>query len=154
MQDMSVEFESIERSFNSEDIEGSLLILSEKAEAGDAKSQFLLGHGLHMKYFMDNYGQSVDEDETDEINKKIIYWTTKSAGQGYALAQFSLGSIYSDEDRCGEVDYIKGLMWSILGSMHSTEDTDETINQYIEEHGMSDEDIIKAKHLAHEWQPS
>jgi len=151
MEDINREFESIEAVFQNDDIGATLEVLKKKADDGDAKSQFLVGHGTFMKFYMDNYGGNV-RGIADEVNGEVISWMTKSANQGYTLAQLSLSEIYRDEDRCEEVDKVKGLMWAIIGTLNSSENN--PINSYMEENGISDEEVKKAEVLAREWQSS
>lgn len=68
----------------------------EKARAGDAEAQTLLGA-------MYAVGKGVEQDW-----KKAAEWYTKAADQGYARAQFSLGTMY-EKGQGVEKDYKKAI---------------------------------------------
>ena len=72
------------------------------ANSGDPKAQFVLG-------FSYAYGLDVPKSI-----KRAVSWYKKSAEQGFAMAQFQLGVIYSLGD--SQPDYVKAVKWYNLSA--------------------------------------
>jgi TPR repeat protein len=77
----------------------ALEAVHKKANEGDAESQFLLG-----AYF-----------DTGKMGLRVMpdqaaIWYRKSAGQGYAMAQNALGSLYNS-DKLGAPDFGQAMQW-------------------------------------------
>jgi TPR repeat protein len=72
--------------------------LEQRAEAGDALSQFNLGFAYH-------YGEGAAKDAT-----KAVEWYRKAADQGNLGAAFMLGFIYRTGDGV-KIDYAEALRW-------------------------------------------
>ncbi len=66
---------------------------SDRAKAGEASAQFMLGY----RHLLDTRSQSpadaADAGEGESFNKSV-YWISKAAEQGMAMAQHRLGSMY------------------------------------------------------------
>ena len=73
--------------------------LVKRAEAGNAKAQYSLGHC----YYCGEHGVAID-------HKEAVKWWTKSAEQGNADAQLDLGGYYYNGTGVTK-DYIEMVMW-------------------------------------------
>ena len=80
----------------------TVAVLRAKAEAGDAKSQNLLGLKI-------NRGQNGLKKNPQAVEK----WVLRAANQGLPVAQMNLGSLYSRDD-LGERDPAKAYRWAKL----------------------------------------
>lgn len=90
--------------------------LRKAADQGDAEAQFGLG-GYHMLSMTAMIGKAMEEDddeiEEEEINgemEKAYKWYMKAAEQGYAEAQYTIGTFY-ENGTWVEQDDAKALEW-------------------------------------------
>ncbi len=154
------ELSRAERAMNNEDLATALKIAKKYAEQGHAKAQYMYGHYLYLKFYMENYGKKMNDDvrtQEDEVNKETLKWMIKSANQGYVGGQAYLGGYYLEGDEMNgrQSEYVKGLMWSFLAAYQSKEK--DSVESMLEEvkmnYDISDDDIKKARILAKQWKP-
>lgn len=84
----------------------------QKAEAGDAKGQYLLG-------VMYAIGDGVPKDAT-----KAFEWQQKAAAQGNADAQYMLGFMYGDGQGVSK-NYVLAHMWTNIAVTSATGSKDQ-----------------------------
>jgi uncharacterized protein len=119
------------------------LPLRERAAAGDAEAQFSLGKnyeagrsGLKQDYAM------------------AASWYQKSADQGNAYAQASLGILYHSGKGLPHDD-VQSEMWLIIAAEHVQKDDRETIVEMrdsVAAH-LTPQQLAEARKLALEWKP-
>jgi uncharacterized protein len=117
--------------------------LRERAAAGDAEAQFSLGK---------NY-------EAGRSGLKQDYaiaasWYQKSADQGNAYAQASLGILYHSGKGLPHDD-VQSEMWLIISAEHVQKDDRETIVEMrdsVATH-LTPQQLAEARRLAREWKP-
>ena len=90
--------ESNVQSEEKQEISDEVRELMVKAENGDAKAQFSLGHAY-------DFGKGIQQDY-----EKAAEWYARSAEQGYAKAQYNLGCMYHYGDGVKQ-DYEKAVEW-------------------------------------------
>jgi len=87
---------------------GDLIAIISKAEQGDARAQYNLGH-------MYEHGEVVPRKF-----EKAIYWYTKAAEQGDKMAQFNLGAMHDTEEKFMQ-DYVTAYAWYNLAASQGDE---------------------------------
>ncbi len=147
-----------EKALHTEDIETALSITKKYAEMGNAKAQFMYGHYIYLKFYVENYGKDMTRRVQRQENlakEETLKWMTKSAKQGYVGGQAYLGGYFLEGDykRNIKPERVKGLMWTILAAAQLKEK--DSVESAIEEarynFNITDEDIKKAKELAKTW---
>lgn len=83
-----------EEDVDSSNVDKALIVLKKQAEKGDAKLEATLAEAYRNQCF-------VDKD-----NEQAIYWNSKLAARGDAVAQSALGSIYYSAEQ-----YSKAVEW-------------------------------------------
>jgi len=139
-----------------EDINKAMQLVKKHLKSGNARAQFMYGQFLAMKFYVENYGKGMSREirkKQEQANQDTFKWMTKSAKQGYAPAQFALGTIYMEEGKGVEVDYVVGLMWIILGaSQDSDKDSlKHALDQAKRNYSLTPNDIENAQRMAEQW---
>ncbi|HTB10297.1 MAG TPA: tetratricopeptide repeat protein [Bryobacteraceae bacterium] len=118
--------------------------LRERAAAGDPEAQFTLGKN----YEAGRSGLKKDYAEA-------AGWYRKSAEQGNAYAQASLGILYHSGKGLPHDD-LQAEMWFIISAAHVPRDDRETIVEMrdsVAAH-LTPQQRKEAQRLAHEWHPN
>ena len=84
--------------------------------------------------------------------KEAIKWFRLSAEQGFAEAQYGLGSIYENGEGGVPQDYVLAHMWLNLSGSNGIKVAVK--NRDIVEKKMSPSQIEKAKEMAKNWKPT
>ncbi len=117
--------------------------LRERAAAGDAEAQFSLGKNYEAgrSGLKKNYAEAAS-------------WYRKSAVQGNAYAQASLGILYHSGKGLPHDD-VQSEMWLIIAADHVLPDDRDTIVEMrdsVAKH-LTPEQVAEARRLAREWKP-
>jgi uncharacterized protein len=118
--------------------------LRERAAAGDPEAQFTLGKN----YEAGRSGLKKDYAEA-------AGWYRKSADQGNAYAQASLGILYHSGKGLPHDD-LQAEMWFIISAAHAPHDDRDTIVEMrdsVAAH-LTPQQMNEAQRLAHEWHPN
>jgi TPR repeat protein len=117
--------------------------LRERAAAGDAEAQFSLGKNYEAgrSGLKKNYSEAAS-------------WYRKSAVQGNAYAQASLGILYHSGKGLPHDD-VQSEMWLIIAADHVAPDDRDTIVEMRDSIAarMTSQQVAEARRLAHEWKP-
>jgi TPR repeat protein len=117
--------------------------LRERAAAGDAEAQFSLGKNYEAgrSGLRKNYAEAAS-------------WYRKSAVQGNAYAQASLGILYHSGKGLPRDD-VQSEMWLIIAADHVLPDDRDTIVEMRESvaRHLTPEQVAEARRLAREWKP-
>jgi TPR repeat protein len=126
-------------SFEQGDYSAAYDELAPLAEAGDADAQFKIGF-----LFLHGQGVPLDYHEADS-------WIRRSAQQGHAEAQYNLAMNY-ELGRGVAKDVIQSYVWSTLAANQGYRAASDLREDIVQR--MSEDEVIEARRLATEWQPS
>jgi len=90
-------------------------------------------------------GQGVPQD-----HKEAVKWYRLAAEQGFASAQFHLGTFYEQGQGVSQ-DYVSAHMWWNIAGSNGFKSAVK--NRNIVEKKMSKQQIEKAKEMARNWKP-
>lgn len=152
---MNDELNAAEAAVENEDIDTAIMLVNKHLESGNARAQYLYGLYIKVKYFIENYGkQDWNRHEEKRINQESAQWIIKAAEQGFADAQYALGSMYQEGIGVPQ-NPIVGHMWMFLGLSQKgdKESLERLDSNSARNYSLTPAQIGEAKRLAREWKP-